>query len=181
MNQPTQPVFARKQLLIDENVQGSLLKRAAFYSVACVVYFMVILVFTESMSRQDASFAEALMGCLGEAIYWAPGLLLMTPLVAYDMLKQTNRFAGPVFRLRREMRRLIAGESDLPLSFRNDDYWTEMADDFNAIREELLELRKIKAEYQSADRSSGRALFDDSDDDSAGETADDDLLNSLVG
>lgn len=171
-----QPIFVRQQLLIDEKVQGALLQRAGFYSVACALYFIVILIFAEFMSHQDVSFGDAILGCFGEAIYWLPGLLLMVPMIAYDMLKQTNRFAGPAFRLRREMQRLIAGESDRPLNFRDDDYWTEMADEFNQIREELLELRKVKTQLAGANASGENKLFDDTEEESEEEG----LLGSLV-
>jgi hypothetical protein len=182
LSQSPQPVFVRQQLLIDEKVQGSLLKRAGLYSAACAVYFMVILIFAETMSRPDANFTDAVMGCFGEAVYWAPGLLLMAPLIAYDMLKQTNRFAGPVFRMRREMQRLIAGESERPLNFRDNDYWTEMADEFNKIREELIQLRQVNAIEEPNEKPitepSENKLFDDNDEEEVGE---DDLLGSLVG
>ncbi|WP_149752823.1 hypothetical protein [Rubripirellula obstinata] len=153
----------RQQLLIDEKVQGALLKRAGFYSVACALYFIVILIFAECMSRQDISVGEAIFGCFAESIYWLPGLLLMAPMIAYDMLRQTNRFAGPVFRLRREMQRLVANESDRPLNFRDDDYWTEMADEFNQIRSELIELRKAQALSLASKATKESKLFDDAE------------------
>jgi hypothetical protein len=132
----------RQQLLIDENVQGSLLRRTALYSGACAVYFIVILVFTESMSNPDEPISAGLYRCLDEAIYWAPGLVLLAPVIAYDMLRLSNRFVGPFFRLRREMTRLIDRESIEPLSFRDGDYWIEVADIFNEIRDELIKLRE---------------------------------------
>lgn len=163
MIRESRPVFIRQQLLIDERVQGALLKRAGFYSLACALYFIMILVFTESMSRKDISVGEAAFACVEEAIYWLPGLLLMVPIIAYDMLKQTNRFAGPVSRLRREMQRLVANESDRPLNFRDDDYWAEMADEFNQIRSELLELRKKMALSNEANGVKERMRFDETE------------------
>ncbi|MGB7326300.1 MAG: hypothetical protein WBD31_15610 [Rubripirellula sp.] len=139
------PAFLRQQLLIDRHVQGTLLQRTALYSVACAVYFIVILVFAETMSNTNATFNDAVFKCLDEAIYWAPGLILLAPLVAYDMLRLTNRFAGPVFRLRREMQRLADGNSEFPLTFRDGDYWTDFAGVFNSLRDELMELREFKA------------------------------------
>lgn len=154
MKLSSQPAFVRRQLLNDEKVQGSLLKHAAFYGMMCVLYFVVNLIFTKALSNQQVGFATAIIDCLTESIYWAPGLLLMVPLVAYDMLKQSNRFAGPVFRLRREMQLLSRGESNQPLTFRDDDYWAEMADEFNVIREELLELRQ-QASQNGSDATAG--------------------------
>ncbi|QDT02634.1 hypothetical protein K227x_10120 [Rubripirellula lacrimiformis] len=148
MTSEPRPKFRRQQLLIDHHVQGSLLRRTGLYSIGCTVYFAVILLFTESMSRQDTTISEAIFRCLDESIYWAPGLILLTPLVAYDMLRLTNRFAGPIFRLRREMQRLVDDESESPLSFREGDYWTDFADVFNDLRQEVIELRELKIDAQ---------------------------------
>lgn len=140
-------VSLRQQLMIDRHVQGSVLGRTALYSSACGIYFTIILIFTEWMSNPESTFPEAIFACLNEAIYWAPGLMLLVPVVAYDLLRFTNRFAGPFFRLRREMQRLANDESEMPLGFRDGDYWVEIADDFNAVRKELIELRQFHAEH----------------------------------
>lgn len=131
----------RQQLLIDKRVQGALLRRTALYCGCSAVYFITILIFTESVSYPNQTLIQSVLHCLNEMVYWAPGLLLMSPLVLWDLLTVTNRFAGPVFRLQREMQRLIDGEPTTPLTFREGDYWTEMAVAFNQIRDEMLEHR----------------------------------------
>jgi hypothetical protein len=90
-------VLLRQQLLIDQHVQGTLLWRTALYSSACGIYFIVILIFAEWMSNPGESFVESVVACLDESIYWAPGLMLLVPVIAYDLLRLTNRFAGPFF------------------------------------------------------------------------------------
>jgi hypothetical protein len=131
----------RNQLLIDESVQGALLRRTALYCGCSAVYFITILIFTESITTPDQTILQSLLHNLNEIVYWAPGLMLMSPIVLYDLLRVTNRFAGPVFRLQREMQRLIDCESTSPLTFRERDYWMEMAVAFNKIRDEMLERR----------------------------------------
>ncbi|MEM8667635.1 MAG: hypothetical protein AAGG48_08985 [Planctomycetota bacterium] len=163
-------VLLRQQLLIDRHVQGCLLWRTALYSTACGLYFFIILIFTEWMSHPDSTFVESLFSCLDESIYWAPGLMLVVPVVAYDLLKLTNRFAGPFFRLRREMKRLVDNDSERPLSFRDGDYWVEIVDDFNTVREELMELRKLHAnqgsDLREAEIRQSKLFTDDADEES---------------
>ena len=132
----------RQQLLIDSDVQGILLKRMCLYALACLFYFSGVIVLTESMANPEEAISSVIFRCLDDTIYWGPGLVLLVPAFIYDLLKVSNRFAGPVFRLRREMRRLADGESEYALSFREDDNWSELADVFNELREELLELRE---------------------------------------
>ena len=136
----------RVKLLVDMRVQGALLLRLALYAAACFVYFGVIHFFSIPTYDSEAGTSEELAGFFGEAIFWAPGLLLLVPLVAHDLLRFSNRFAGPVMRLRRELRRLVEREETTDLRFRNDDYWCELADDFNRLREELLTLRQSQVE-----------------------------------
>lgn len=63
--------------------------------------------------------------------------LLMLPVVIRDLTKMTNRFTGPVFRLRRAMRDLKEGKFHGELSFRDNDYWQEMAEEFNQIAKQM--------------------------------------------
>ena len=134
----------RQQLLIDRAVQQPVLQRTALYSASAALYFVVIMFFGAAEQAPDQVWHETLLQCLDEAVYWAPGIMLLAPVIVYDVLTLTNRFAGPVFRLRREMQRMVKHEECNAINFRDGDYWMEMADLFNQIREEMLELRETK-------------------------------------
>jgi signal transduction histidine kinase len=66
------------------------------------------------------------------------------------MLRITNRVAGPIFIMRRQIVDLNQGEDGHPLKFRNDDYWDSLAGDFNSLRDELLQLRTENQALRSA-------------------------------
>lgn len=134
----------RRQLLIDSAVQTPVLQRTALYSICGAIYFMVIMFFSVAADTPNQTWHETLFQCFDEAVYWAPGIMLLAPVIVYDILTLTNRFVGPVFRLRRELERLVKQEECIELNFRDGDYWTEMADLFNQVREEVLELRETK-------------------------------------
>lgn len=176
--------FVRQQLFVDPSVQGVLVRRAALYSVACTLYFVIIVVFATCMSDPDRSIGESLSIFLGEAIFWAPGLILLAPMVVYDMLKVTNRFAGPVFSLRREMQRLIDGESDRPLQFRDGDTWGDLAERFNLIRVEMLALREANRDLRSElnkGTTAGRLFEEDSSSNEGDDVSPtEDLVASMV-
>jgi len=73
--------------------------------------------------------------------YYEPALVasaLLLPLVIMDVLRFTNRMIGPLLRVRRSMRALARGEYVEPIEFRGADYWKEIADEFNAVRQRVL-------------------------------------------
>ena len=59
--------------------------------------------------------------------------VLLLPIMLVDVLSTSNRFAGPVYRMRRSLRALGQGEYTAPINFRKGDFWPEMADEFNAV------------------------------------------------
>lgn len=139
--------FLRRHLFVDPNVQTELLRRLAIYAVAATVYFVTIVVIEQIMLHRDRAVSDILKSTLDQSIFWLPGLLMLGPLMMYDLLKVTNRFAGPMYSLRCEMRRLVDGKSRRPVRFRKSDHWNEMAISFNALRKEIIELRRFRAEY----------------------------------
>jgi hypothetical protein len=67
--------------------------------------------------------------------------LVLLPLVIIDVLRVSNRFAGPLLRLRRSMRALARGEEVGPIEFRGGDFWREFAEEFNAVAIRMQEER----------------------------------------
>jgi len=57
--------------------------------------------------------------------------LILLPIVMMDALRMSNKFVGPVMRLRGGLRDLAEGRPAQPLNFRDDDFWRDMATDFN--------------------------------------------------
>ena len=159
---PSGDRVVRVRLLVDPAVQQALLVRFGVYAAAAMTYFAVIHLFSHSMLDHQAGISELLVNLLDQVSYWAPGLLLLVPLAVQDLLRLTNRFAGPKARLARQLRELAAGDTP-PLEFRRDDYWQDLADDFNRVREELLRLRGSQVEGGGSSRdgsSRDGAIFD---------------------
>ncbi len=78
--------------------------------------------------------------------------LVLLPVFIYDTVKFSNKFTGPVFRLQNKIRSLSEGEITNQVTFRKNDFWHELADDFNA----LLEKTDSDA-YQNSDNKSEEA------------------------
>ncbi len=131
-------------LIIDRSFQLALLRRVAAYALVGITYVACISLATSAMGKPEFSMSSVLMQCFDEVIFWAPGLLFIVPTLAIDMLRFSRRFASPVCRLRQEMQLLASGQSDAPMSIDSHDSWHDLADEFNKLRLELLDLRQAK-------------------------------------
>ena len=123
----------RKRYFIDPKVQGALLVRTAGYWMFCLLTIASMLICWSILSGPTMPFyfhiAEVAQR-YGPVMILA---LLLLPLVLSDCIRLSNRFTGPIYRLRRSMRNLAFGKHVAPLAFRTDDYWQEVADEFNAV------------------------------------------------
>ena len=132
-------IHNRKRFFVDFKVQGALLVRTAIYWFFCLFSVVTMLIVWRVVSGPTAFFADQLSELWQR---FAPALvasLLLLPLVLMDSVRTSNRFAGPMFRLRRSMKALARGESVTPVHFRDEDFWRDMAEDFNAIAARMHE------------------------------------------
>ena len=74
---------------------------------------------------------------------------LLIPVFLRDTLRLSNRFAGPMFRLRQAIECLSAGKENRPLKFRKKDFWQPVADKFNLVINEVEALRQRNQELES--------------------------------
>jgi signal transduction histidine kinase len=63
--------------------------------------------------------------------------LLVLPVIVWDLLRLSHRFVGPMIRLRNAMRDLADGKQVRPISFREEDFWCEFAEEFNRLAARL--------------------------------------------
>ena len=121
----------RTIFLVDREVQGSLMVRAIFYWLFCLLSISLMLICWNALigpSRRFVDLASDLYFRYGPAL---SASLLLLPIVMMDVLRMSNRFVGPVMRLRKGLREVAEGRPAQPLNFRDDDFWREMASDFN--------------------------------------------------
>lgn len=123
----------RRQLFVDAKVQGSLVARTIAYWGFCLIALTLMLLCWRIFTVPGRTFAFHVDWLW---FHYAPAVmasLLLLPIIVLDSLRMSNRFAGPMVRLRRAMRRLAEGENVQPINFRGNDFWSEFADDFNRM------------------------------------------------
>src|ERR1043166_5133612 len=143
----------RKRIWIDR-IQTYLITRIGLY---CVLFqsavWAVVLI--------DRSLNSALTGMFGDEgltycfAFGAFGVLLLTVAVMYDALKFAHRFVGPLYRFRKTIQAIAAGEEVELVHLRNGDYLQELKNDFNDMLVSLEQRGAITLK-DSPDRKSTR-------------------------
>jgi hypothetical protein len=127
----------RATIFIDREVQGSLLLRTALYWLFCLLSVALLLICWAAYTGPSQRFVDLATDVLYR---YGPALvasLLLLPIVMMDVLRVSNRFVGPIVRLRTALKKLASGQQATPLNFRDDDFWRELAADFNQVSARL--------------------------------------------
>ena len=130
----------RRKLFVDVSVQGALIGHAILYWFTCLVTLTLLLFCWQIITGPVRPFSthwEHLWFHNGPALVAS---LLLLPMVVLDLLRLSNRFVGPLVRLRGGWKRLASGEPAAPIHFRKGDFWQEFADHFNATAARIEEL-----------------------------------------
>ncbi|MEX2170435.1 MAG: hypothetical protein WD851_14060 [Pirellulales bacterium] len=151
--------FKRKRLFVDSPVQGRLLCRVVLYWCLAVAIMGTLAAVQVAIETRHAPFSLVVNRTL---LAFGPSLIaavVMLPLILFDVLRFSNKFAGPMHRLRREMKRLAGGESCAPINFREGDFWYDLAEQFNRLAERLdrLETRDDHAIHKSGEQEAALA------------------------
>lgn len=133
----------RSRLFVDARVQGALMRQLILHwLLACAIIFAYLLILEAFASGFGKPISEHL-----SALWERYGMLTVVlaaifPVFAYDSVKLSNRFAGPMVSFRQALQKLAHNEQVQPLSFRRGDFWKEFAEDFNAVAEKMSELNE---------------------------------------
>ena len=131
----------RKKKFVDRKVQGRLLIGIAAH---WLLYFMLILCAIPmwhilTVSGFSEPFPKVLADSWGSMTPVFLFLAAVLPIFIWETVKFSNRFVGPMYRLHRTIQSINAGEKSQPIRFREDDFWHDLADDFNAMMKRFNE------------------------------------------
>ncbi|TWT77329.1 hypothetical protein Pla123a_19890 [Posidoniimonas polymericola] len=139
---------------IDPEVQGALTRRivgqwVVFTAAATAIAFLLTWM-SDPFSPLTTILSET---------WWryAPLLLVlvcMLPIFVMDTVKLSNKFTGPVFRLRQVARKLAAGERPEPVNFRGGDFWRGLADDMNLVIQRVADAESASGLQESPSQPS---------------------------
>ncbi len=129
----------RQMYFVDPSVQGALMLRFVGYWALFLAVMFIMLASIPVMLAVCFEFNQrpSVPRIMADtwSMFWPAMLatLLTVPAVLWDLTKMTNRFVGPIFRLRRTMCALADGEEVDLVQFRKGDFWYDFAEDFNRL------------------------------------------------
>lgn len=122
----------RRRILIDPFQRG-LIVRIVIY---CCVYQVAAWALFTLFELIDASFAA--MGAewhflSNTLVRTLLALLILVPPLTVDAVRFAHRLVGPLYRFRKTIQAMAAGEQVAPIQLRKHDMLTNLQDDFNAL------------------------------------------------
>ena len=136
----------RSRLLVDPKVQWSLAFRVFLHWIAFLICLLTVGVLVRVLfAAGSASIGTVLHEGLTSQLSIVLVMVLLLPIFLRDTLKMSNRFAGPMHRLRTQLRNLSTDQPATTISFRLGDFWQEVAGDFNHVLGQLNRLKEENA------------------------------------
>lgn len=141
--------YQRKKNYIDSHVQGALLRRICFHWFFFFIVAAVSIILLQTLLGDPSlSLFQRVQNEIGEFTFMGIVMLSLFPAFMLDTIRFSNRFVGPIARVRRHLRQLAKGETER-CTFRDNDFWSDLADDFNGAAE-LVEAQKAEIEELKA-------------------------------
>lgn len=141
---------SRKQNFVDSTVQGALLRRIILHwFMYFVVAGLAIVMLQAMLSGPDGEpLMQRIMTEVSEFTLVGLILICIFPAFLLDTVRFSNRFVGPVGRLRKYLRQLGQDGNTEKLAFRGGDFWAEMAEEYNAVAKRVedqeVEIQRLK-------------------------------------
>lgn len=138
LNTPQRLLPNHLPLVIDRRAQTTLAVRVGLYWIACVTYFAVVLFFSQIMYNPKVALLDHIRDYTIDMIQWVPAILLLLPLVIYDMLRVSQRILIPVEEVRQGLQVLASGEVPEPIHCGDEEYNQALVNTYNDIRESVI-------------------------------------------
>ena len=132
---------ARRRLYVIPEVQKELIVRTVLHWLLFMAVLLITLLVSSTWDSQTtSSLAQTVWSKFIPA--FVVGLMLL-PIFIFDQLRLSNRMFGPIYRFRREMKKLSRGEGVQKLRFRDHDHWLCLAEDFNRLAATVIHARRV--------------------------------------
>ena len=148
-------LFARKKLFVNRHLQGTITLRFVYYwaiyhlSVwhgAFMYFFLKERLIQLTGGGQMRSVKELYSHFMHEYTPIIAAAVFLVPIVIYELIRQTHRFAGPLVRFSNAMKDVMAGKPVKQIKLRDGDLLGE----FETLFNEFLAFHHAKVEEAAA-------------------------------
>lgn len=150
--------FRRCRLFVDKEVQTGILKRIVIYWLFSVLFITLPVAFVYTIFDSSRLWITHYVDVWKQHWPLFATMTLMVPFAFYDFLKYSNRFVGPIYRLRTELKRIDTTGELRSIKFRDKDFWSDLATGFSRLTLRISELEKKLAKYESQSESNKSAV-----------------------
>ncbi len=131
----------REAIYVDKDVQSALIRHLVFTWCAIIGIIGAALLAAESINSGYAlSFRECVVALWEHNEALLITLTILSPIIVYDFLLLSHRFAGPMVSIRRNLNGLASGEQVPPMRMRKNDFWQDVGEDINKIADRINSL-----------------------------------------
>jgi len=131
----------RRLRIVEGRLQGQLLRQVCWHwSLFLLLSFTLTVSLGFLAADPNVTFTHRLLDVVSANILPFLVLLTLLPYFLVNTVRLSNRFAGPVRRLRRALEELAFRDQTHPLVFRDNDFWVSTANAYNAAAERHQQL-----------------------------------------
>ena len=127
------PLKRRTLVFLDPKVQGSLIWKVVQYWCLCLVTVAFLRYCCHLFPLDPSNDSLAIVEVVKELWLVVLASFLVLPVVIIDVVRWSNKFAGPAHRLHKALGELASGHAVKKLKFRTGDFWHEAAEAFNTL------------------------------------------------
>ncbi len=149
----------RYRYFADVKIQGGLCVRVAAYWFICQLSFAATIAGLYVLNGFQVNYGGPSPWGMIVSATLVSSLLL--PIALFDLIVFSNRFAGPLLRLRRQARAMARSEPTGDFALRRGDYLEEMCQDMSAIAGRLNQFHPVVDEEDDADATFHRRMLAD--------------------
>ncbi len=140
----------RRIFLVDGEVQWAIIRQSLAQWLGHTIVAALYLALLELLFGGLKPWSEHWRALWPLVTSLVVSLVILMPVFIYKSFQLSNRFVGPVKRLRRVLRELAEGKPFSPVKFRKGDYWQELAEELN-LAVEALGKHRLAEEPATAD------------------------------
>lgn len=123
----------RTKVFVDRSVQGSLAGRVSLHWICFFAILIAVQVLTTCMVNPMLTRGELFKAVMQNNGLFLVAVVLLLPSFICDTVKLSNRFAGPMVRLKNAFQDGADSGELKEIQFRKGDFWMDVAENYNAM------------------------------------------------